>query len=404
MYKTDEIILDLIIGLKQNECNNVSKKFDSILSLTTREIKSSWNDTLFKLECASKLYKMDILERYQIKWMKKLACEHFGVKFIVNFETEFTNKKFVDSGVVTAITTTMGKRTYMEDTTCESKNGCFVFDGHGGKATSKFLEQNFKPEKFIDMTDKEIQAQFDRWNLKNMDKWDFSGSCLTGALYNRTGPIRVINMGDSRTIVLSNKKEIFSTLDHKPTDLKEKEYILKCDGFVKNKRVCGILAISRAFGDYRVCGVNRSAEFTTIDDGDVIISVSDGITDVMSNKDIVKIVNSELDRMLDPIFAADLLVSTALNFGSGDNLTATVTKRLKQDLEWISYINVPKKKEVVKEENKIVRAIKSIIKSKNDNSPNFKVSRTSRLKYYRSGDEQKESNLKKLLDDAFDEI
>ena len=47
-----------------------------------------------------------------------------------------------------------------------------------------------------------------------------------------------------------NIKTIKMSKDHKPDDSKEKRRIVNAGGFVKYKRVNGMLALSRAFGDF----------------------------------------------------------------------------------------------------------------------------------------------------------
>ena len=57
-------------------------------------------------------------------------------------------------------------------------------------------------------------------------------------------------MGDSRSIfVKKNGEIIYSTRDHKPDDLNEKNRIIRAKGSVFRHRVCGNLSLSRAIGD-----------------------------------------------------------------------------------------------------------------------------------------------------------
>lgn len=61
--------------------------------------------------------------------------------------------------------------------------------------------------------------------------------------------VTVCNIGDSRTIFISDHKLVFVTDDHKPSTPSERERIERCGGFVRNGRVDSDLAVSRAFGD-----------------------------------------------------------------------------------------------------------------------------------------------------------
>lgn len=141
------------------------------------------------------------------------------------------------------------------------KNGLyFVFDGHGGDKTSKWLSENvskyFRSRKINKNVEKNISylQQFildlDVTWFENHEE-DQDGSTLTGCLITHTH-IYLINLGDSRTILFENGSLIHKTVDHKPNMAKEKERIEKAGGFVISSgtpRVDGMLAVSRAIGD-----------------------------------------------------------------------------------------------------------------------------------------------------------
>lgn len=58
------------------------------------------------------------------------------------------------------------------------------------------------------------------------------------------------NSGDSRTVMSKNKKAVDLSVDHKPNDPEEKRRIMAAQGFVEDNRVNGMLALSRALGDF----------------------------------------------------------------------------------------------------------------------------------------------------------
>ena len=58
------------------------------------------------------------------------------------------------------------------------------------------------------------------------------------------------NAGDSRAVLCRNGKAIPLSIDHKPTLPGEKKRIERAKSIVHNKRVNGILALSRAIGDF----------------------------------------------------------------------------------------------------------------------------------------------------------
>merc|ERR1712166_427870 len=58
------------------------------------------------------------------------------------------------------------------------------------------------------------------------------------------------NSGDSRTVLSKGKKAVDLSVDHKPNDPEEKRRIIAGNGFVEDGRVNGMLALSRALGDF----------------------------------------------------------------------------------------------------------------------------------------------------------
>lgn len=75
---------------------------------------------------------------------------------------------------------------------------------------------------------------------------------LLAVLYN--GQLFVANVGDSRGVMCDNKENVIPmSFDHKPQQTRELKRIQEAGGFVQFKgvwRVAGILATSRALGDY----------------------------------------------------------------------------------------------------------------------------------------------------------
>jgi len=79
----------------------------------------------------------------------------------------------------------------------------------------------------------------------------FGSTCHVVVVTPRT--IYQINLGDSCSAIIDSKSVIVSKAKtHIPSDRGEEDRIRECGGFVcQDKRVDGILAMSRAFGDYR---------------------------------------------------------------------------------------------------------------------------------------------------------
>lgn len=139
-----------------------------------------------------------------------------------------------------------------------------VFDGHGGQACSAFLAERFAPHVLrglqraaaaattidnIDLcrvlTDCFIELDRQFYRMPNND----SGStCIAAVVFHNQ--VVVCNVGDSRCILSRNGAAKHCSFDHKPDNLGELVRIHSNGGFVMNNRVNGILALSRAFGDF----------------------------------------------------------------------------------------------------------------------------------------------------------
>ena len=167
-----------------------------------------------------------------------------------------------------------GYRESMEDTVLieelDIKGWYFalVFDGHGGGQVSEYLANNFMSvfrsmymweriqrnsgnnsdsdiisllSDFCFIMDEEI-----RLNVKDSNE---CGSTCSGVLMT---PLKyyTINIGDSRTVLLSNNSTKELTCDHKPNNPEEHQRIYKAGSFVQLGRIDGILALSRSFGDF----------------------------------------------------------------------------------------------------------------------------------------------------------
>lgn len=156
----------------------------------------------------------------------------------------------------------------------------------------------------------------------------------------------VANVGDSRAVLAIRKtvggmdeEESESdsgfigkrlTFDHRAEDKGEQARISQAGGFVTRNRVLGILAVSRSFGDHGMKDfVIATPHLSEVDikskeDMPFLILACDGVWDVISDQEAVDLL---LPRYLEngpDEQAARLLVDTALERGSADNITAIV--------------------------------------------------------------------------------
>jgi len=142
------------------------------------------------------------------------------------------------------------------------------------------------------------------------------------------------NVGDSRAILRRNGKTLPLSFDHKPNDLPERRRIVKAGGFVKNKRVDGDLAVSRAFGDFSYKGANAEKVIATPDfivcprdyaGDEFIILACDGIWDVASNVECSNYVQSMLSHgIADLGYICEDALDLCLGRNSRDNMTMMI--------------------------------------------------------------------------------
>ncbi|KAL0090934.1 phosphatase 2C-like domain-containing protein, partial [Phycomyces blakesleeanus] len=135
--------------------------------------------------------------------------------------------------------------------------------------------------------------------------------------------IIVGHVGDTRILVCdscSGEAVALTTGDHHPGNPLEQERLRKLAGYVTtdswgDDRILGLLATSRAFGDSKLKRYGVSSE------PDIVL-VTDGVTSVMSDQEVVDIVK----QYKDPTTSAKHIVDICDQFGSEDNITAVVVR------------------------------------------------------------------------------
>ncbi|KAM0890580.1 hypothetical protein ACQ4PT_026944 [Festuca glaucescens] len=256
-----------------------------------------------------------------------------------------------------------------------------VFDGHGGSLSLESARVHSYPN-VIDQTLK----RSDEWKKpdsppapgngsfrsrlqtglcscfgKNYEGPQIEGSTACVALI-RGNQIIVGNVGDSRCVLSRNGQAIDLSTDHKPNDPGERARIEAAGGSVIRKevlvydalgrrrielgpyRVDGIIAVSRALGDFQfkknnrlklTCNPDIRTEDIT-DDIDFLLIASDGIWGVKTSEEVVTYVNERLQTRADPRVICEGLLewcresrdnSTVIlvQFKNGNNPTANVS-------------------------------------------------------------------------------
>lgn len=270
-------------------------------------------------------------------------------KYNINIKNsnKYTKKQIIDiiikknnnKNIETFISLSQGRREYMEDNYFyfENKHIIFssIFDGHGGKQCSLFLKKNlynfFKKaiEKYSTIKKSlKISYLIAHDNFCNTRKKSGS-TCNTLIISKKTKNYYIANTGDSRAIAyLKNNRVKQITKDHSPTDKNERKMIVKKGGFVKNKRVDGILAMSRAIGDLKIA--QHLSCVPDIYSGSTknilyFVQASDGLFDVLSNRSICLYINSLLKKNIPKKQIPELLIKKALEKGSTDNISVILT-------------------------------------------------------------------------------
>jgi protein phosphatase PTC1 len=144
----------------------------------------------------------------------------------------------------------------------DSSTGYFgIYDGHGGRNVAEYLRLHLHVN-----VEKELRAKGDR-SVEECLKSAFmitdaecsttgeqaSGSTSVVSIVRKQGTKRYVftaNCGDARAVLCHAGMAVRLSKDHKATDASEKARIESAGGFVIRKRVMGVLAVARSFGDY----------------------------------------------------------------------------------------------------------------------------------------------------------
>ena len=293
-----------------------------------------------------------------------------------------------------------GPREYMEDAWFVNPSGfadgyffAGVADGHGGSASSAYLRERLfeSLNAYVGGSASSLNASapgdapdgtpgggyladaLDRGfvatdaklidhvaSLGEPECW--SGSTCTVALV-RDDRVVCANVGDSRALLVRKHKGATSrgvelSSDHRPvgsckTGRQELDRIVRAGGWSTGGRVCGILAVSRAFGDYEFKGgrfdlledlseeplakkatlesppvIPNPAVFECArsEDDEWLVLASDGLWDTVNSAQCATFIKQETKKNPD-ITAdalADALVKRALRFRTQDNVAAVV--------------------------------------------------------------------------------
>ena len=223
--------------------------------------------------------------------------------------------------------------------------GCY--DGHGeeikgkGDSISKFLSNNIpliygnKKNKYP-FSNSFHYAVFDALKkkcLENKESYQSGSTCVLAIIYkiNEILMLEVINLGDSRCIIINNDKTFEQiTEDHNPSNLKEKKRIEKMGGvIIKDEfgtdRING-LSVSRGMGDFEITYISSKPDIfrkKINKNMNSLIIHCDGLVESMDNKAITNFIfkNKNTKKNI-----ASLLCKKAYTEGSEDNISVILLK------------------------------------------------------------------------------
>ena len=232
-----------------------------------------------------------------------------------------------------------------------------LFDGHGGENVSCYLQKNYAKiyKKYLYETKNNIVDSFSMSfnhideDIKNQPNVENQGSTGTIIHIIREKNNRLFifnaNVGDSRASLISAKKIIRLSQDHRTDDKDERKRVISEGGLIMNGRVNGELMLTRSFGDFDFKPNKKNVKyinseiirfrrgvicepFVTQIEIDQSISnqflflASDGVWDVISEEEIQQLikVNNDTKNL------SSIIIEKALMKKAWDNLSIFTVK------------------------------------------------------------------------------
>ena len=223
-----------------------------------------------------------------------------------------------------------------------------VFDGHRGSTVAAFCGANL-PQFLVGATAYgsgrlkealiESYVSIDQ-HLKQKQPSEMSGCTAVSLLVTKT-ELLCANAGDSRCVLCRDGRAVPLSFDHKPNLPSELRRIQRAGGFVFRGRVQGVLALSRAIGDFpfkQRMGVPWEEQAVTCVpevqsvslDGrrdEFAVIACDGIWDVMSSQDVVNFVRTRLVRGEAPQAVCEQLMEDA-RMGGNARITVDLERQV----------------------------------------------------------------------------
>lgn len=169
--------------------------------------------------------------------------------------------------------------------------------------------------------------------LEAFDESGTSGSTAVTCLirsYNGRTMFHVANVGDSRAIFFSNGETSRLTVDHKATNEDEVRRIKALKGIIFNKRVGGVVAVTRALGQADekpfISSAPHIESVEVVCDDAFLVLVSDGVSDVFRDEELTQFVAERLAGGAKALDICRQMLDRAKAQGSMDNMTAVLVR------------------------------------------------------------------------------
>ena len=208
-----------------------------------------------------------------------------------------------------------------------------LFDGHGGDKVSKFLQTNFI-EYFKEMLPsnnikEKLINLFKILDEKTKELNCYQVGATACIIYitkeNGQRCLYSANVGDTRSILISNNEYKRLSYDHRANDDKEYKRIINDGGIVFGGRIYGTLMLGRAFGDWelKAYGVSSEPHITKInisDNDKYVILATDGVWDVLEEMEVYDL-SKKYDNSKD---LCNKIINNSIEKGSNDNISCFV--------------------------------------------------------------------------------
>ncbi|XP_068329990.1 protein phosphatase 2C 57-like [Pyrus communis] len=302
------------------------------------------------------------------------------------------------AGIRWGSTSLQGAREEMEDAVVVRSEGldefsfAAVFDGHAGFNSVKFLRDELYKEccaalqgglllrgndfkairEALLETFEKVDSKLLNW-LESNGEEDGSGSTAT-LMFVGNDTLVISHVGDSCVVQSCSGKAEVLTHPHRPygsnkASLREIKRIREEGGWISNGRICGDIAVSRAFGDMRfktkknemlkkgveerrwtekfASRVQFNGDLITASpdvfqvtfgtDSEFVLLASDGLWDYINSSDAVSFVRNQLRKHGDVQLACDALAEAALDQRSQDNISIVIADLGRTDWQGLPF-------------------------------------------------------------------